>query len=189
MMPDDLQQLWLPLGEPAQVALKQIPLSLDITPLMPALDERFERSVVDQAVRLGEARQATDRDLADRAAKPAHQNRDRLTERSGGVALVVSQRPQPMEPSTVRALRRRPDLLVVLLPDILLYRELHPYEPLHAARIQWRNEIERDISSLFERDQNETLNEIYNETKLIRLLLTGKGAVTPLGLTAFLLEQ
>ncbi len=81
----------------------------------------------------------------------------------------------------VRALRRRPDLLVVLLPDILLYRELHPYEPLHAARIQWRNEIERDISSLFERDQNETLNEIYNETKLIRLLLTGKGAVPQMG--------
>ncbi len=89
----------------------------------------------------------------------------------------------------VRALRRRPDLLVVLLPDILLYRELHPYEPLHAARIQWRNEIERDISSLFERDQNETLNEIYNETKLIRLLLTGKGAITHVDRSTRVTEQ
>ena len=58
-----------------------------------------------------------------------------------------------------------------------LNRELHPYEPLHASTIQQENEIERDISSLIERDQNETLNEIYNETKPIRLLLTGKGAV------------
>ena len=63
-VPDDLQQLRLPLGEPAQVALQQIPPRLDVTPSMPSLHERFERGVVDQAVRLGEARQATDGDLA-----------------------------------------------------------------------------------------------------------------------------
>ena len=57
---------------------------------------------------------------------------------------------------------------MALLPDERLNRELHPYQLLHAATIQRQNEIERDILSLFERDQNETLNEIYNETKLIR---------------------
>jgi hypothetical protein len=56
-----------------------------------------------------------------------------------------------------------------LLPDVLLNRELYPYQLLHAATIQRHNEIERDISSLFERD----LNEIYNETKSNRPLLAG----------------
>ena len=64
-------------------------------------------------------------------------------------------------------------------------------ELLHASTIQRGNEIERDISSLLERNQNETLNEIYNETKLIWLLLTGKGAtmcacqVLPMSMASF----
>jgi hypothetical protein len=47
-----------------------------------------------------------------------------------------------------------------LLPDVLLYRELHPHQLLHPATIQRGNETKRDISSLLEPDQNETLNEI-----------------------------
>ena len=89
MVPDDLQQLWPPLGEPPQIALKQIPPRLHITPLMSSLHKRFERGVVDQAVRLGKARQAADGDLAVCATEAAYPERDRLTARVGGVAFVV----------------------------------------------------------------------------------------------------
>ncbi len=64
------------------------------------------------------------------------QSLDELAARVRRAALVVRMSPQPTGPPAVRALRWRPHLLLELIPDVFLDRELHPYERLHASRIQ-----------------------------------------------------
>ena len=143
VMPDDVNQFWLPLDRTTQIASKEISLSFNITPLVPAIQERFQRCVVDQPIWQSKAGQATDGHPAIRAAEPPHPECNRLASRIGGVTLVVSMGPESMEATTVRALRGRTHLCVVLLPDIRLHRQLYPYDLLHPITIQRQNEIER----------------------------------------------
>ena len=130
----DSGECFPPAHETLAISLQQAGLSLHIESLPFASHKRFKGRIADQAIRLQEIRQTTERPSTVSTQKAPHLNSQGLAHAISGKTFIIPMRLKAMISMTLGALLRRPHALMEILLHVGFDRVFDPDHFLHELK-------------------------------------------------------